>query len=76
MNKQRSYRGLNAVVHEPPKPPVQVEMDGKTLTGRTWILPNDFVDDDIEAGRLVSLKGMTETTLPELESRTEPTEAW
>ena len=35
----------------------------------------DLDEDDIEAGRLVTLKGMTPETLPELESQTE-SEVW
>ena len=60
-----------------PKVPT-VEMDGQRLVGREWIVPDDYLVDDIEAGRLVSLKGTTPATLPELESRTETTstEVW
>ncbi len=44
----------------------RVEQDGKVLLGREWIHPEDYQDDDIEAGRLPSLKGMTDVTLPTL----------
>ena len=47
--------------------PVQIHEDGTTLTGREWVTPQDFVDDDVEAGRLPCLKGATPTEWPELE---------
>jgi len=53
-----------------------IEMDGKILVGDTWTLPESYIDDDIESGRLVALKGSTPVELPELTSTTEPTEEW
>ncbi len=39
--------------------PIQIEQDGRILVGDTWILPTDYVDVDVEQGRLISLKGAT-----------------
>ncbi len=36
-----------------------IEQDGQILTGHAWVTPEDYVDDDVEQGRLISLKGAT-----------------
>ncbi len=39
--------------------PITIVQDGTVLVGDRWIVPMDFIDDDIEAGRLIALKGAT-----------------
>ncbi|MGI6417832.1 MAG: hypothetical protein ACOX1P_19440 [Thermoguttaceae bacterium] len=41
-------------------------MDGKLLTGTTWVRPTDYEDDDLMAGRLPYWKGSSPAELPEL----------
>jgi len=43
-----------------------IRMDGKLLTGTTWVRPTDWEDEDIEAGLLPAMKGSIPTELPEL----------
>ena len=45
-------------------------LDGQTLTGTEWIVPDDYATQEVERHDLPSLKGMTDTELPVLE-RTE-----
>ncbi len=37
--------------------------------GSFWVLPGDWIDSDLEAGRLPALKGATPTELPTLEGQ-------
>jgi hypothetical protein len=37
----------------------EIHEDGAVLHGSTWIHPSDYLDDDLEHGRLVALKGAT-----------------
>lgn len=41
--------------------------DGQTLRGSEWTTPEDLIEMDIASGLLVTLKGMTDVELPELE---------
>ncbi len=36
-----------------------IEQDGRLMRGTSWITPTDYIDDDVEQGRLISLKGAT-----------------
>lgn len=55
-----------------------IEQDGRTLHGDRWTLPEHFVDSDIQEGRLLSLKGITDPGCLELQSPTihGSSEAW
>ena len=44
-----------------------IYMDGRLLTGTTWIRPTDWQDDDLAAGLLPAMKGATPETLPTLD---------
>ena len=46
---------------------ISITEDGRVLHGSDWIKPEDYIDDDVASGRLVSLKGTTPPTLPTLE---------
>ena len=50
-----------------------IHMDGKTLTGSTWVRPSDWQTDDIELGLLPCLKGASPDELPELGPPTDDT---
>ena len=41
-------------------------MDGRLLTGTTWVRPTDWQDDDLAAGLLPAMKGATPEPLPTL----------
>ena len=43
-----------------------IYMDGRLLTGTTWVRPTDWQDDDLAAGLLPAMKGATPETLPSL----------
>ncbi|MHB8898077.1 MAG: hypothetical protein ACYC6Y_04965 [Thermoguttaceae bacterium] len=49
---------------------VQIAEDGRTLVGDQWVTPQDVIDTDIASGLMVTLKGVTDTTLPTLDNST------
>lgn len=64
---------------DPPELPEEIDtvvihQDGRLLTGDRWIKPQDFIDDDIEHGRLVALKGDTPAELPGLDDQASGTD--
>jgi hypothetical protein len=48
--------------------PITIVQDGQVLHGTDWITPEDYIDDDVASGRLVSLKGTTPPELPGLDT--------
>lgn len=44
-----------------------IYMDGRLLTGSTWLRPTDWQADEVELGLLPGLKGATPETLPTLD---------
>lgn len=46
---------------------VTITEDGRVLHGSDWIKPEDYIDDDVASGRLVSLKGCTPPEWPGLD---------
>lgn len=48
-----------------------IEQDGQTLIGTEWTGPESYVDQDIEAGLMLCLKGATPLEWPELLSQNE-----
>ncbi len=48
--------------------PLTIVQDGRVLHGTEWTTPDDYVDDDVASGNLVTLKGMTPVECPVLEA--------
>lgn len=44
-----------------------IYMDGRLLTGTTWVRPTDWQASDIELGLLPNLKGASPAELPSLD---------
>ncbi len=48
----------------------KIEQDGRVLHGDEWVAPEQYIDDDVASGHLVSLKGSTPLEWPTREPAT------